>query len=114
MADELHQAREQAAGRGAPISELLAAHSTDQLRRWHTDLISHIPSDPSFAAATGAVLRSIIANELAHPDRLARDKEAAEAAIAAQREREKAAKPEPDNGDDNPNAKQPGPAIPVE
>ena len=65
--------------------EILAAHSSDQLRRWHTDLLSHIPSDPSFAVAVGAVLRSIIGNELTHPDRLARDKEVAEAAIASER-----------------------------
>lgn len=59
--------------------ELLAAHGTDQLRRWHTDLVSHIPSDPSFIAAAGAVLRSLLSRELTHPDRVERDKAEAQA-----------------------------------
>lgn len=59
--------------------ELLAAHGTDQLRRWHADLVSHIPSDPSFIAAAGAVLRSLLSRELTHPDRVERDKAEAQA-----------------------------------
>lgn len=93
----------------APAShpELLAAMPTDELRRLRNALRSHIPSDPTFAAAVSRVLGHLLDLDLRHPDRRARDEEIAarqaeerkrvEAEqLAAKHDAEKAALPAPD------------------
>lgn len=72
-------------GRPAPLAHL----DTQYLNRAQKDLRNFIPSDPTFLAHVGALLRALIQHELTNPDRIEADKQAAEA--AAQQQRDKAA-----------------------
>lgn len=67
----------------------LAHLDTQYLNRAQKDLRNFIPSDPTFLAHVGALLRALIQHELTNPDRIEADKAAAEA--AAQQQRDKAA-----------------------
>jgi hypothetical protein len=66
--------------------ELLAVHDTTTLQRMHDALRQAIPGDPSFLAAVSAVLRSLLTREIANPDRVKRDDEAAKRDIEAKAE----------------------------
>lgn len=69
----------------------LAHLDTAYLNNAQKALRSNIPSDPTFMAHVGAILRAIIAFDLQHPDRIAADKTAADKAIADEKERQDAA-----------------------
>lgn len=79
-------------GRPAPLAHL----DTQYLNRAQKDLRNFIPSDPTFLAHVGALLRALIQHELTNPDRIEADKQAAEAAAQQQREAQKAALPPDD------------------
>lgn len=69
-----------------PFSHL----DTTYLNRVQKDLRSIIPSDPTFLAHVGALLRALIAHELSHPDRIQADKEAHDLAAKNAIEKQKA------------------------
>lgn len=69
---------------------------TAYLNRAQKELRNHIPSDPTFIAHVGVLLRSLIGYELRNPDRIAADVAQQEAATQAQREAQKAALPPDD------------------
>lgn len=81
-----------------PIDRFTAlAHlDTQYLNRAQKDLRNFIPSDPTFLAHVGALLRALIQHELTNPDRIEADKQAAETAAQQQREAQKAALPPDD------------------
>lgn len=80
----------------ADRSTALAHLDTQYLNRAQKDLRNFIPSDPTFLAHVGALLRALIQHELTNPDRIEADKQAAEAAAQQQREAQKAALPPDD------------------
>jgi hypothetical protein len=67
----------------------LAHLDTTYLNRAQKDLRSNIPSDPTFLAHVGALLRALIGHELSSPDRIAADKDAADRAAAETAARQK-------------------------
>jgi hypothetical protein len=91
-----------------PASNTPLAHlDTGLLNRMARDMRSFIPSDPTFMAHVGVLLRSLISHELQNPDRIAADAAASQAALqqaadklaadtAARHETEKAAIAGPD------------------
>lgn len=68
----------------------LAHLDTSYLNRAQKDLRSNIPSDPTFLAHAGVLLRALIGHELSNPDRIAADKAAADLAAQQTAERQKA------------------------
>lgn len=84
--------------RSSPLAHL----PTDMLSRMQRDMRSIIPSDPTFLAHVGVLLRALIQHEISDPARVEADKaqaqasakqaaERADAALAARHEAEKAA-----------------------
>lgn len=66
--------------------ELLENLDTQHLRKLRSNLASHLPGDPTFTAAAGAVLRALLDREIAHPDR--QDRDAADEELRAAQEAE--------------------------
>jgi hypothetical protein len=51
--------------------------STDELRKFHNNLLHAIPGDPTFDATVGTILRLLLSYAISDPARVEADKRAA-------------------------------------
>ncbi len=72
---------------------MLSQMSTVELRKAHHNLLTNIPGDPTFAATVGAILRNLIGDELAKPERVEADKKRQDEEADARRKAAVAAAP---------------------